>query len=98
MSFAETFEDLKIWQESRSLCNSVCDVVSKLRDYDFKSQVQRAALSVMNNIAEEFERRTKKDFAHFLDLSKGSAGEVRSMLYLAEYRSYITAETANTLR
>jgi len=98
MSFVETFEDLKIWQESRTLCNSVYDVVSKLRDYDFKSQVQRAALSVMNNIAEEFERRTIKDFAHFLDLSKGSAGEVRSMLYLAEDRSYISAETANTLR
>jgi four helix bundle protein len=97
MSFAETFEDFKIWQASRTLCNSVYDVVSKLHDCDFKSQVQRAAVSVMN-IAEGFERRTKKDFAHFLDISKGSAGEVRSMLYLAEDRSYISAETAKTLR
>jgi four helix bundle protein len=45
-----------------------------------------------------FERRTKKDFAHFLDLAKGSAGEVRSMLYLGEDRSYITAKIAEPLR
>jgi four helix bundle protein len=45
------------------------------RDFDFRSQIQRAATSVMNNTAEGFERRTKKDFAHFLDLSKGPAGD-----------------------
>lgn len=52
----------------------------------------------MNNIAEGFERRTKKDFAHFLDLAKGSAGEVRSMLYLGEDCNYITAREAESLR
>jgi len=52
----------------------------------------------MNNVAEGFERRTRKDFAHFLDLSKGSAGEVRSMLYLAEDRNYVSPEVAVTLR
>lgn len=98
MSFAESFEDLKIWQDARVLCNDIYDSVEKLRDYDFKSQIQRAAVSVMNNISEGFERRTKKDFAHFLDLAKGSAGEVRSMLYLAEDRGYVAAAAAGQLR
>ncbi len=52
----------------------------------------------MNNIAEGFERRTKKDFAHFLDLSKGSSGEARSMLYLAEDRNYVSPPVAQELR
>ena len=52
----------------------------------------------MNNIAEGFERRTKKDFAHFLDVSKGSAGEVRSMLYLAEDRKFVGSKEASDLR
>lgn len=98
MAFAEKFEDLKVWQQARELANMVYDAAEKLRDFDFRSQIQRASVSVMNNIAEGFERRTKKDFAHFLDLSKGSAGEVRSMLYLAEDRRYILPDTALTLR
>ena len=71
--------------------------MAKCRDFDFRSQIQRAATSVMNNTAEGFERRTKKDFAHFLDLSKGSAGEVRSMLYLAEDRNYLPTALASRL-
>jgi len=89
MAFAERFEDLMIWQEARSLVNAIYDTMDKCRDFDFRSQLQRASISAMNNIAEGFERRTKKDFAHFLDVSKGSAREVRSMLYLAEDRTFI---------
>ena len=70
----------------------------KCRDFDFRRQIHLAARSVMNNTAEGFERRTKKDFAHFLDLSKGSAGEVRSMLYLAEDRGYLPTSSAACLR
>ena len=84
MAFAERFEDLKIWQESRQLHKLVYLALDKCKDFSFRDQMRRAALSVMNNISEGFERRTKKDFAHFLDLSKGSAGEVRSMTYAAE--------------
>ncbi len=98
MDFAENFEDLKIWQRARALATEVYDAMEKCRDFDFRSQIQRAATSVMNNTAEGFERRTKKDFAHFLDLSKGSAGEVRSMLYLAEDRGYLPPVLAGRLR
>ena len=98
MDFAENFEDLKLWQRARALANEIYDAMEKCRDFDFRSQIQRAATSVMNNTAEGFERRTKKDFAHFLDLSKGSAGEVRSMLYLAEDRSYLPTASAARLR
>jgi len=89
---------LRVWQDSRRLANLIYDTMEKCRDYAFRDQIQRAATSVMNNIAEGFERRTKKDFAHFLDLSKGSAGEVRSMLYLAEDRKYVDSATARDLR
>lgn len=96
--FAERFEDLRIWQQSRVLVNAVYDALAGCRDYSFKDQVARAVVSVMNNIAEGFERRTPKDFGHFLDIAKGSAGEVRSMLYLAEDRNYISSERALSLR
>ncbi len=64
----------------------------------FERQMQRTSISVMNNIAEGFERKTPKDFAHFLDLAKGSCGEVRSMLYVAEDLLYLTTENALLLR
>ena len=98
MSFAESFEELKIWQRSRELANAIYDAFGKCCEFNYRNQIQSAATSVMNNIAEGFERRTKKDFAHFLDLAKGSAGEVRSMLYLGEDRSYIAAKAAKPLR
>lgn len=98
MSFAESFEGLKIWQGSRALTNEVYSAMGNCKDYAFRDQIQRAATSVMNNIAEGFERRTKKDFAHFLDLAKGSAGEVRSMLYLGEDRNYVATKVAESLR
>lgn len=98
MDFAESFEELRVWQRSRVLANEVYADCARLKDFDFRSQIQRAATSVMNNIAEGFERRTKKDFAHFLDVAKGSAGEVRSMLYLAEDQKYLGAARAGELR
>ena len=98
MAFAEDFEDLKVWQGSRALTNEVYIAMRNCKDYSFRDQIQRAATSVMNNIAEGFERRTKKDFAHFLDLAKGSAGEVRSMLYLGEDCGYIAAKAAEPIR
>ncbi len=73
-------------------------MLCKCKDYSFRDQMRRAALSVMNNIAEGFERRTKKDFAHFLDLAKGSAGEVRSMTFAAEDVAILGNVRAEELR
>lgn len=98
MSFAERFEDLEIWQESRRLNKLVYLALETCRDYSFRDQIRRAALSVMNNISEGFERRTDKDFAHFLDLAKGSAGEVRSMTYAAADLVILLESDAATLR
>ena len=102
MNFAERFEDLRIWQEARVQGSAVYRAITRgsagHSDTGFRSQLQRAAVSVMNNIAEGFERKTPKDFAHFLDLAKGSCGEVRSMLYVAEDLKYLTPEQATQLR
>ena len=98
MSFAERFEDLEIWRGARSLHCRVYLDLQACKDYSFRDQMRRAALSVMNNISEGFERRTKKDFAHFLDLAKGSAGEVRSMTFAAEDVGILRKSDAERLR
>jgi len=97
-NFAERSEDLEIWQLARALSNAVMDAVESCRKYSFRDQIERAATSTMNNIAEGFGRRTPKDFGHFLDIAKGSSGEVRSMLCLAENRGHISSTTAEELR
>jgi len=78
MNFAERCEDLRIWQEARGQVRAIYRAFQRgsagHTDVGFWDQLQRAAVSVMNNIAEGFERKTPKDFAHFLDLAKGSCG------------------------
>ena len=96
------FEDLRIWQQARAQANAVygsfgCNSPAG-RDFGFRDQIQRCAVSVMNNIAEGFERRTDQDFARFLNIAKGSNGEVRSMLYLAEDQNYLAAAVAHEMR
>lgn len=89
---AETFEDLKVWQDSRDFVKSIYELTSSnnfAKDYGLKDQIQRAAVSIMNNIAEGFERNNNKEFVVFLKYSKGSAGEIRSMLYVALDLNYI---------
>ena len=67
------------------------------KDYGFKDQICRASVSVMNNIAEGFERKSDSEFKHFLFISKGSCGEVRSMIYLAIELEYISEEDFSEL-
>jgi four helix bundle protein len=74
MGFAENFEDLQIWQRARILSNEIYVALEQIRDFEFRNQIPSAAVSVMNNISEGFERRTKNDFAHFLDLSPARRG------------------------
>ena len=98
---AKTFEELRIWQQARILIKNVYSTFKAgtigHQDFGFRGQFQRAAVSVMNNIAEGFERGSKADFARFLDIAKGSCGEVRSMLYIAFDLDYLDDENFQKL-
>jgi len=93
----EKFEDIVSWQKSKELTKNIYELFRDSRDFGFKDQIQRASVSVMNNIAEGFERRGDKEFKHFLFIAKGSCGEVRSMLYLGLELNYITKDNFNKL-
>ena len=98
----QRFEDLVIWQEARELCVEVYSAFEKSKDYSFKDQIQRAAVSVMNNIAEGFDRnknsKDNKQFISFLNIAIGSCGEVKSMSYLAQDLQYLDVDKAEMLR
>ncbi len=87
---ADRFEDIIAWQKSKALVLTVHRLFSNCKDFSFKDQIFRASVSVMNNIAEGFERSTNNEFKHFLYISKGSCGELRSMLYIAKETGKIT--------
>ena len=101
METAKRFEDLWIWQQGRELVKEIYEDLRSRpgsQDFGFRDQIQRAGVSIMNNLAEGFERSTDTDFARFLDVAKGSCGEVRSMYYTAEDLGYIDSVTAETRR
>ena len=89
------FEDIIAWQKAKILTVKVYSLFDASKDFAFKDQIQRASVSIMNNIAEGFERRTNKEFKNFLYIAKGSCGEVRSMLYLAIKLGYIDNKEFN---
>lgn len=91
------FEDIISWQKAKKLTLSIYKLFTPCKDYGFKDQIQRASVSVMNNIAEGYERSADKQFSHFLYIAKGSAAEVRSMLYLAISLNYIDQDSFDAL-
>jgi four helix bundle protein len=93
MSDIKTFEDLDCWKYGRELTVLVYKATKSAmqeRDFGFADQMRRAAISVMNNIAEGFERDSNVDYARFLYIAKASAGEVRSMAYAGLDLGYFT--------
>jgi len=89
----EKFEDIKAWQKSRGLVNLIYDITDDnqfSKDWELKNQIRRSAISVMSNVAEGFDRGTDKEFVQFLRIATGSCSEVRSQLYIALDRKYIT--------
>jgi four helix bundle protein len=91
------FEDLEIWQESMRICKEVYAAFKECEDFGLKDQLQRASVSVPSNIAEGYERKSKKETIHFLYIAKGSCGELRTQLYLAVSLKYIDKEQGLTL-
>src|SRR3989344_855632 len=94
----EKFEDIISWQKGIELSSIVYDIFKSNRDYGFRDQIQRAAVSISNNIAEGFERQSNKELSKFLYIAKGSAGEVRSMLSIALKLNYINQNQFNDLQ
>jgi four helix bundle protein len=89
------FEDLPIWQDARVLAKDIYRISSTdqfSKDYRFCGQIRAAIGSVMDNIAEGFERENNKDFIQFLYFAKGSCGEVRSQLHRAKDVEFISDE------
>lgn len=78
----QSFEDLEVWKRSCQLAVQVYEMVRPSRDYSLKDQMQRASVSIASNIAEGSER-SRKDFARFLSIARGSAAELRTQTYIA---------------
>jgi four helix bundle protein len=94
------FEDLRVWQKAMRLCVAIYRVTRAgqfARDFGLRDQIQRAAVSVLSNIAEGFDRNSRAEFARFVSIARGSAGEVRAQVYLARELAYLTDEEAREL-
>ena len=86
------FEDIDAWQKSRELTLRIYEMTQQgafSKDYGLRDQIRRASVSVMSSIAEGFERVGNKEFYQFLAIAKGSAGEIRSQLYIAQDVGYL---------
>ena len=96
-----TFEDLIVWQKAIAFVKqvySITDEGSLRRDFGLKDQLRRAAVSISTNIAEGFERSSRKEYLLFLNIAKGSAGEVRSLCRVAFDVGYLSKSTYDELR
>ena len=97
-----TFEEIPVWQESRNILKKIYVLIKtnpKLRnDFSISDQLKRASCSILLNISEGFERSSNTEFAHFLNIAKGSAGEVRAIFYILEDNGYVQSLELKVLR
>lgn len=93
----QAFEDLRTWQDAQNIALQIYSLSKDNKDYGFRDQIQRAAISISNNIAEGSEYNSDKIMIRYLRISKGSCGEVKNMLYLCPKIGYCDEETANSL-
>jgi four helix bundle protein len=96
-----SFEDIEAWQEARSLAVKIYDASNRGKftsDFGLRDQIRRASVSIMANIAEGFGRGGKAEFLRFLRISRASAVETQSHLYIAVDLGYLTTEEFETLR
>ncbi|HMC13166.1 MAG TPA: four helix bundle protein [Gallionellaceae bacterium] len=96
----ERFEDLIAWQKARQLTAEIYRVSGQggfSKDFGLRDQIRRAAVSMMSNVAEGFDRGSRGEFHQFLVVAKGSCAEVRSQLYVAQDVGYIVQEVFSNL-
>jgi len=91
------FEDILVWQKAQDLSVLIYKNFSNNKDFGFRDQITKASVSISNNIAEGFERRTNPDFVRFLYFALASNSEVRSMLYLSERLNFLNELTTKEL-
>jgi four helix bundle protein len=92
MAGIHRFEDIIAWQKARALTKTMYEITrsgSFSKDFDLKTQIRRAAVSIMSNIAEGYERGGAKEFRQFLSIAKASCAELRSQLYVAADTGYL---------
>lgn len=100
MATIRRFEDLEIWQEARRLSREIIRIAKDTDlkvDFKFKEQIKSSSGSVMDNVAEGFERNGNIEFRQFLSIAKASAGETRSQIYRLFDNEYITQEEPDSL-
>jgi four helix bundle protein len=93
LSTIKSFEDLPVWQDARKFTNKIYTLTNKFPKeelYGLISQIRRAAVSIMSNIAEGFDRRSDKELTNFLSIARGSSSEVQNDLYIALDLNYIS--------
>ncbi len=94
----EAFEKLTVWKRSSRLTVNLYKSLRNCNDYGLRDQVTRAAVSIPSNIAEGFERNSNKQFAHYLQIAKGSCGELRSQLYICSEIGVLDTKVAREYR
>ena len=95
LSTIKSFEDLPVWQDARKFTNKIYNLTNKFPKqeiYGLTSQIRRATVSIMSNIAEGFDRRSDKELSNFLSMARGSSSEVQNDLYIALDLKYISKE------
>ena len=100
MSTIKSFEDLTVWQNAREFTNKIYMLTKKFpkeESYGLTSQIRRATVSIMSNIAEGFDRRSDKELSNFLSMSRASSSEVQNDLYIALDLNYISQDEFNKL-
>ena len=85
----QSFEDLEVWQRGCRLAVDVFKTFASCRNFTMQDQVQRAALSIPSNVAEGYERNSNKEFVRFLNIAKGSGGELRTQLYISRKLEFL---------